>query len=348
MKKQLILLSILCLPFSYNYSQTQKTMTTDDIFDGKLTYQYYEDTKTSEYVKHGSYKYSRRKQMSGGTYNFTITGQYIHGKKDGIWNIIETLVDYPNNAGSYTTGSENLLQSFKDGIANGEWKYSKDFKTRSKLYNRGKYLWSIYTLDDNSLFASASFIDGFATGTVVYKDMFLKSKRTISLNRNGFMTGCYTLTDNSFQNSSEELVFNEDGVITKNVSRDGAGKVISKNGLDDELISVAVQYTKGQITDQQLNSNHIKLDTLSISNIFDYSELFDYKKSFRFDASNTNNPDLNDSTVEIYSYGHYIYPKRIELIDLNENPTYYNARMNFDTDGFRKLLEEHSFSYNFV
>lgn len=342
MKKQLILLLILCFPFFSNYGQTQKVMTTDDDFDGKLTYQYYEDTKTSEYVKHGSYKYSRSKQMSGGTYNFTIIGQYKHGQKDGIWNIIETLVDYPNNAGSYTTGSENLLQSYKDGIANGEWRYSKEFKTRSKLYNREKYLWSTYKTDDNPQFASAFFVDGIATGTIIYKDMFMNSKRTITLNKDGYLVGNYILSDNVFQNSTE-LAFNEDGIITKNVTRDVSGKVTTKNDLDENLISTVVQYSKNQITKKQLVDSHIKLDTLNISNIFNFAELFDYTKAFGFQASNSNKPDLNSSTIEIFSYGRYIYPKKIELINIKENALYFNARKNFDKDSFDELLKQHSF-----
>ena len=86
MKRQLILLSILCLPFSYNYGQTLKTMTSD-YNDGKITYQYYEDSKTSEFIKQGLFKFNKplKDENGGGTYNETITGAFKNGFKDGVW-----------------------------------------------------------------------------------------------------------------------------------------------------------------------------------------------------------------------------------------------------------------------
>src|SRR5665647_1831660 len=145
MKKQLILVSIILFPFFANYSQTLKTMTSD-YDDGKMTYQYYEDSKTSEFIKQGLFRFSKsmRDENGGGTYKKSITGTFKNGFKDGVWNFTIIKLDYPNDDGSYTTGTTYLTQTFKEGVANGLWKLNTSYKSRSKIYVAGRLSWGVF------------------------------------------------------------------------------------------------------------------------------------------------------------------------------------------------------------
>jgi len=330
MKRQLILLSILCLPFSYNYGQTLKTMTSD-YNDGKITYQYYEDSKTSEFIKQGLFKFNKslKDENGGGTYNETITGAFKNGFKDGVWTFSIIKLDFPNNDGSYTTATTNLTQTFKEGVANGEWKLNSTYKSRNKLYRNGGYIWSVFGKVYTE-FASTNFTNGYATGVTTYKDSESSTSKTITLNKDGFLVGPYIFQGN-YENS--EIVFNGEGIVTKFVARNSSGNVTSKMDFDDELILTVQKYVKGEITNEQIKQAHIKVDTIKATNYVDFGNIFEHDYFFL--------PDLKGDKVN-NTYGRYILAEKIKLIDLKTNDLYINARKDLNPSYYDELLKDHS------
>lgn len=330
MKKQLIFLSILCLPFSFNYGQTLKTMASD-YNGGKITYQYYEDSKTSEFIKQGLFKFNKllKNENGGGTYNETITGAFKNGFKDGVWTFSIIKLDFPNNDGSYTTATTNLIQTFKEGVANGEWKLNSTYKSRNKLYRNGGYIWSafgkVYTE-----FASTIFTNGYATGVTTYKDSESSTSKTITLNKDGFLIGPYIFQGN-YENS--EIIFNGEGIVTKFVAKNSSGNVTSKLDFDEELISTVQKYVKGEITNEQLRQTYIKVDTIKATNYVDFGNIFEHDYFFL--------PDLKGDKVN-NTYGRYILAERIKLIDLKTNDLYINARKDLNPNYYDDLLKEYS------
>jgi len=331
MKKQLIFLSILFFPFLHNYSQTLKTMSSD-YEDGKMTYQYYEDSKTSEFIKQGFFKFNKslRDENGGGTYNETITGAFKNGFKDGVWIFTIIKLDFPNNDGSYTTATTNLTQTFKEGTANGEWKLNSTYKSRNKLYVNGHYSWGMFGKAYTE-YAITNFTNGYATGVTTYKDAQSLSSKTITFNKYGFLIGNYIFQGN-YDNS--EITFNDEGIVTKYVVRNSSGNVTSKTDFDEGLILTAQKYLKGEITNEQLMQNHIKVDTIKATNYVDFGNMFEHDYYFL--------PDLKGDKSN-NTYGKYLLAKRIEIIDLKKNDEYINARKELNPQYFEDLLANHSF-----
>ena len=85
MKSLVLTISILS---ATTYSFSQKLQIYSGAFEGgKATYQYYENDQY-ERVYHGDFKY----QSEG----LTVTGKFVNGKKDGIWNSPPALVQFRN------------------------------------------------------------------------------------------------------------------------------------------------------------------------------------------------------------------------------------------------------------
>lgn len=303
MKKQLILVSIILFPFFANYSQTLKTMTSD-YDDGKMTYQYYEDSKTSEFIKQGMFRFQKslKDENGGGTYKKTITGTFKNGFKDGVWIFSLIKIDFPNDDGSYTTGTTYLTQTFKEGVANGLWKLNSSFKMRSKIYVAGRLSWGVFGKTYTE-FASTNFVNSYATGITTYKYYNSSSSKTVSFNKNGFLIGNYIFPSGI---ANIEVTFNNYGVVTKNVVRDSSGNVTYKTDFDNELIMTTGKYLKGELTNEQFKQSQIKMDTIKATNFIDFGNLFEHDYYFL--------PYLKgDKTVN--TYGRYIYAEKIKLTE---------------------------------
>jgi hypothetical protein len=327
MKKQLIFLSILCFPFIYNYSQALKSMTSD-YDDGKITYQYYEDSKTAEFIKNGLFKFQKN-LIGNGTFKETITGTFNHGFKDGMWTFTILKLDFPNEAGSYTTETTNLIQTYKDGVANGEWKLNSSYKTRNKQYYKGEYSWSAYSRVVSE-FVTTNFINGHVSGVTTYKNPESTSSKTITFNKDGFVVGNYIFKEYS---GTSEVNFTNEGIVTKSVGRGEDGSILSKMDFDDELISTVQKYTKGEITNEQLNKRFITLETISSYNIADFETLFKHDYFIL--------PGLGGNKIE-NSYGKYILAKKFGPIDINSNSFYSDARQSLRPESYSEFLRENS------
>ncbi|MDC1395802.1 hypothetical protein N8368_04785, partial [Bacteroidia bacterium] len=61
---------------------------------GQATYNYYEDSKTKEYIKQGAFRYSLVGKDDNKGLKHTISGNYEKGLKQGIWTYTVVMNDY--------------------------------------------------------------------------------------------------------------------------------------------------------------------------------------------------------------------------------------------------------------
>jgi len=270
--KNLILGSIVLLfdstTYQTLYAQILKT-SKENYNDGTLTYHYYEDQTTNEWVKSGSFSYTKYLKDGAGFYSEVISGQFKNGLRDGIWSLTRKKVDYPNSGGSYTTETTTSTQSFKNGTPDGQWQANSFWKSRNKLYRNGGYIWGSFD-PAHSESVSLTFFNGIARGLVTYGN---PKKTTLTLNKNGFVIGSYVFPG---VYSNEEITFSNDGIVTKYVSRDRSGRVQNKENFDPALLQAGEKYSVGTISRQQLDELKIKADTVSITKHFlSYSTIFE-------------------------------------------------------------------------
>lgn len=323
MKQRTLIVFMLALVISKNYSQTLKTIK-ENYNGGEITYQYYEDSKSSEYIKHGTFKYVKKANDNlGGTYSQSITGNFKNGFRDGAWIFLTKNTDYPNQIGTYTTGITSATQTYKDGIPNGLWKVNNSWKTRSKFFFKGSYSWGAFEKPINE-YVTTTFINGCATGITTYKNGNETIEKTITLNKGGFLTGNY-----NFQNSLsiDELSFDLNGVVTKFVSRNKSGKVEYKETFDDELMSTASNYLSGKISKNELKEKYITIDTIGAQNFIDFGDIFEHDY-FLLPSIGGDKTYDGTSSQSKRKYGLYILAKRIELINLDSNSDYISAKIN--------------------
>jgi len=237
--------------------------------DGTLTYHYYEDPATNEWVKSGPISYTKYLKDEGGAYSEVVTGQFKNGMRNGLWSLSRKEIDYPNSGGSYTTETITSTQSFKNGVPDGPWQANSFWKSRNKVYQNGRYFWAAFDPAHHE-FVSLTFVNGGARGIVTV----INPKRIIiSLNKNGFIVGDYTFPG---VYANEEVTFNKDGMVTKYISRTPSGMIQDKQSFDPELLQNGERYLAGAIGRQQLDDLKIKADTVSITKHFlSYSTIFE-------------------------------------------------------------------------
>lgn len=311
--KPTFLLLIFSFYFACTFSQN-RTLKTEviDYKDGKVSYQCYEDSKTSELIKHGEFKYIVNQKSAQGSYLLTVTGFFKDGYRDGLWSFSIKQIDFPNLNGTFTTGILISTQSYKNGVPNGAWRVDETRKTRELYYQHGRYVWGAYSNIYKEFF-STIFRDGIATGITTYQ---IDGKgNTLNLNNEGFLTG-NIIADGI--GTRLELSFNNKGVITKHVERQvSTGKVVYKSDFDPELLQIGDKYLSGAITREQLSEMNINVDTISrISFLNDYENIFmhNYFNLEGIDGDKTM-IDNNDKRI----YGRFIKFQRVERVRYNEH-----------------------------
>jgi len=239
---------ILSVSFSYGQSlkKALKTGTMDYCagtdFCGKATYQYYEDSKTSSEIKHGTFKASGLSKSDYGFSLFSITGQFIDGYRTGLWTFTLQRKDVLIEGGTFSTGKLKSTQNFYNGLPNGKWRLHETWKVRDLLELNGKSVWGHFC---NPIIDSAStiFKNGVAIGATYTKKYGFETKAT--LNNNGFVTG-------KLIEPWGVMTFNSNGVMTKYGNED----------LDVTLIQNANMYLEGKISKSKLDEMSIKVDTV--------------------------------------------------------------------------------------
>ncbi len=113
-------------------------------------YSYYQDAKTAKKVKHGSFRYIVKIKSPEKRLYRNITGEYINGWKNGLWNYSYTTKDYnTNNDGYFYTYNVVLEANYNHGWPDGEWNYSAFVKRRKPIRSNGKKKWEPYEIVQN-------------------------------------------------------------------------------------------------------------------------------------------------------------------------------------------------------
>ncbi|GHC57659.1 hypothetical protein [Ulvibacter litoralis] len=271
--KNILLITFLLISTFTNAQKAPKVFT-DTFEDGKLTYSYYIDNETSEMVKHGNFKYEKKltSERTNGTLTNLITGNFKDGLRDGTFQYNIKTKDYPNYVGTYTTKITSATLTYSNGLPNGIWKVSSSWRTRDYNYRLEKYTWSKYS-DYSTEYAETNFKNGIATGKTKFKNAEDKEGVSFTLSPEGFMVGKYLFKDTY---DIFDLEFNSQGILVKTIIRDKSGNVESKNFANVEMVEIANQYMRKKITNKDLLSQKIKIDTVNNGLSFlDYNYIFE-------------------------------------------------------------------------
>lgn len=299
----LVLLGMLFLSIAAS-AQNVRKIYKGDFCDGKATYAYYVDAKTGDEVRDGAFNYTELISKNGSVYSVSIKGSYTEGFKDGIWNYTITHKDIPLEGGYYQTGSIVMVQSFKDGMPNGKWSYSENFKGRNRRYTRNGWYWSPFEVE-KPLSAVLNYQNGIVSGEFRLNNEIVNASGCF--NSSGFMTGKWQITKKDFVQIDLTA---QNGIVTAYANKDvKTGKVAYRSKYDAELQQV--QKDASKLSKEMLSKicadKNIKVDTLSTSNIFLFEEYFK-QPMFR------NSEIFGDKTYQDYNdtknYGRYILMER--------------------------------------
>ena len=225
----LLLLVITHVGFSQNLKNYSGEYPNEFGSKGVATYTYYIDTKTSNYVKHGLFKYIMKQ---GNNYNAVFNGSFKNGKRDGIWNFNITRLDDPSDNVFYT-GSITLTANYINGLPNGSWNYSNTMKYRGKVFiPGGGFRWGNY-ISEPTVTVSANFKNGITIGAIsIINGIGNYSIVKGSFNSNGFLDKAWTLRS---AREEDEMTF-DNGIQKSFIAREIPSGKVFENEVDDEAM----------------------------------------------------------------------------------------------------------------
>jgi hypothetical protein len=329
--KQIITILFLAICIS-SLGQTLKTFNGpfDDGRDqkGNATYSYYEDAETHEYLKQGAFKYNFKGQGKSSGFDEVITGSFDKGLKTGTWTYVVTFVDF-GSGNPFKTGSTTLISHYKEGFADGNWKFTNSFKTRKKQIYYGQIKWGEYEPLINTAI-TMNFKAGKIVGAVNINDDIKNFKAVGNYDDNSMSIGTWTINDMQSSKNSE-LIF-KDNLLYETIVRNNNGAILEgtekyQKKYDDYL-------TAKTLSAKEREEAGLNIDTLcgdrcvSRYNISDYFEL------------------LFNNTFFLYKFigGDLTYKKgifggcEIKLItkkytSLTDNTDFVKAEKLWDSDG---------------
>jgi hypothetical protein len=276
---------------------------------GMMSYTYYEDPKTGDYIPHGKFSY---KLAQGTYYKEDATGSLKNGKRDGVWLYKITRLDDLAFDVNWT-GAIQLSFGYKEGKPNGLWTYSNIQKYRTK--SRGAWLPYEFQFAPNETL-SVMFTDGHPSGIYSYANnsFSTKEKKTGQFNAKGFLHGNWLLSSSDEQT---EMVFNN-GILVKKVVRDmPSGKVSDSYIASEDELKLQAAFFAKTLTKEQIIKNRIKIDTVSSDDYIVCDERKTlYNKYFNWD--NIGGDDLFDKNRGGDLGGKAIDFELIELVELEE------------------------------
>jgi hypothetical protein len=249
-----------------SYGQTLKTFNgafpNGSNQPGTASYKYYEDPQTREYINQGAFNYSIVGKDDNKGLRQTISGNYEKGLKHGTWTYKLIMNDY--FMGYYhATGTITLISNYKNGLADGNWKYYTKNKTR--LYNR-IYGWGEYN-PENTTTASMNFSKGRIVGGVNIDELGV-FKANGSYDQNSYSTGTWKLNFLD-KNQTYEITF-KDKFMTDFIGRNGSGQILNgSTSLNPELNAERNQRyldLKGASLEELENAGY-DIDTVCYSSI---------------------------------------------------------------------------------
>lgn len=308
---------------------------------GLMSYTYYEDPKTGDYIPHGKFSY---KLAQGTYYKEDAIGSLKNGRRDGIWTYKITRLDDLAFDVNWT-GTIQLSFGYKEGKPNGLWTYSNIQKYRTK--SRGVWLPYEFQFAPNET-VSMMFTDGHPSGIYSYVDNSFSNKVKITgqFNAKGFIHGSWLL---SYKDEQRECVFNN-GILVKEVVRAmPSGKVTSSYIASEIELKLHASFLAGTLSKEEIIKNRIKIDTIASDEYISCDERKTlYNKFFNWD--NIGGDDLFDKNRGEELGGKAIKIEIIKLVKLEDVKDFktkilvYNDPKHFynmdDTTRFQKDYDE--------
>jgi len=271
----IIILQLICLS---SFSQIIKTYS-GDLYSGKVTYSYYDDTLTNTEIRHGAYKFYEKESYQEQSYTKTVTGNYKHGYKNGTFTYCSALVDNPSGE-LYNTGTITVKMSYKDGIPDGEWSYKLQLKSREKKFTMNGWSWSPYEIQPSETII-VHFTNGVMTGKVYYNTNI--DKIFGQLDQKGRWVGEWKI-------NNSEMSLDSGFVIKYKKRNDFNSEITSQFSIDN--ISKEFIFALKQLPIEQIDSfceqNNLNAGIQLGSNYFDI-----------FESSFFNSYDLIESNIGI-------------------------------------------------
>lgn len=227
MKKNIVIVLALIIIGNLQ-AQTIKTYS-GDLDNGKVTFSYYEDSKTGNEIRHGIYKYVHLQNGDyGSKYLVTISGSYKNGYRNGIWNYAINKTNCSDGSNQYYTGVTAMIQTYSDGMPNGLWSYSENYQVRSQKYSTAGWSWGLYksVAPQNIV---VNFCNGILCGSLKINTTYEKIIGQFS--DNGWWTGNWNI------NSNTEFTL-DNGIVMKYKIRNNDGSVNSQSNFDPEMLQL--------------------------------------------------------------------------------------------------------------
>lgn len=313
--KKLIIIALLMFAYNVNYAQKTTKTITEDFLHGKVTYQYYEDQQTGNYIKHGSFQYTENQKgpvnTVTGTRTANVSGTFKDGVRDRQWTFVVKTVDWGTGSGPYYTGTMNSVQTYKDGVPNGLWKISDVVKSRSRVYaGNNTYTWGAYeTINDQT--ATTTFKDGYTVGAS--SSVSNGKAMSYTLPNDGMIKDA-TIYDNDGV-FKYEIKYDDMGICLGAIIRDKNGKVIEIPGqrhrmrseITDRMLEGARRYLRNEISEDELvdyGVGQVSLSSAGISGVMGVDNYFDSDNLIKGGAE-------RDQTGPVYDGKYYaVYPYR--------------------------------------
>lgn len=225
---------------------------------GNANYSYY--LVNDERIKEGLFTYSDNVKSVEGSFSITITGNYKNNFKEGKWIQNIKFNDWNNGIGNYVTGSISLINSYNEGLPNGQWTYTENSKSRIKINSSNGNNWSTFTAP-----TSSKVLMNFKNGVLI--DNFLLSNLSTgnwnnintTFNESGY---CFNNLIMSMYSDEIDIEFYKD-IMTKYINRDkSTGEIKDKTSFLPEEISQIKKFADNKINTEELINNHLKPDTI--------------------------------------------------------------------------------------
>lgn len=318
-------------------SQTLKTFS-GDVDQGKATFTYYQDEKTGNDVRHGAFKFNESTKSEESSYSCVISGSYKHGFKDGTWSHTINNVDLSSGNNVYQTGTVTLIAEYSNGMPNGSWKYTSNFKLRKKLYSLLGWSWSGYQ-QTRPESISVNFKEGVLAGSINVKTAH--NDVIGQTDENGLWIGKWMLNDNSGELIEVEL---NKGIVSKFIVR-RSGKVEFNSNYDAELLEIQKRIAtmpekEGQTLCRQkrVKMNIIKSQKQFVIEDYLMNSMFKHRAT---DGDKTYTADEYGNRTDSKNYGRYITVERVEQKPLSSIPEYRNATK---AEHFQNIINYYQFN----
>jgi hypothetical protein len=275
-----VFLNILFFFFFFNsYSNVLKTYSGELTNDGKygqhgiVTYKYYEDSVTHEFIKNGDFKYTFTGIGEYKGYTQIITGRYKNNLKEGKWTYSIVKNDYQEsmNENKFYSGFISMTSNYINGYADGNWLYVSSSKFRSKINKYPSFIWSEFS-KANIDTINANFAQNLVIGKLHVFDNSRNFYGTAYFDKFSMCSNNWRIQDNIID-AINEITFNS-GFKSQVIKRKVSTQEVNDNSDNSSQFKTYLNYLN--LIDSDTEKQYYKVDTIStINSQYYFNDYFD-------------------------------------------------------------------------